>query len=643
MALHPLVFWLAIASPFLAAMCSFIFPKRVSYIVTSSSLLTLALLVANMGIFLEGKSYELGVFTWWALETSNVSFGIMIDPLSMLMGIIVAFISLVIFLYSLDYMKDDDGASRFWFFFGCFESSMLLLIFSNNLIMMLIGWEGVGMSSLFLISHYYRDPKERWLGGPEGFCPFKKPSFCGIKALLTTGVADVFMLAGIFLLFALYGTFNFLELQHLADTSPVNPPLLLLASVLIIIGPLGKSAQFPFQEWLPEAMAGPTPVSALLHSATMVKAGVYLVARLSIFFSILGGIAPLASSSFFLMAIAMGLVTVIMGSLYGCIAIELKKILAYSTISQLGYMFVALGIAGVSGSPLVGMSAALLHLFSHSIFKAGLFLSAGPVIHGTHTPYITHMGSLRKAMPKAFIAMTLSTLSLAALPPLLGFWSKDAILAAVYPVNVIVGLLLSVAAVLTVFYSFRMIWYTFFGPRKVWEGLHKERPLLVAPPLLLGGLTFVLGFFGPQLDAMFHESLHRWLHYEAGYAPAWWVYALTAAAIILGFASAYAYYPRGGEVIKAISSPLLSLEKRLRARPVDRVYEKVSMGTFWVSAKLYTFEIRLDQWSMVLAGWIIKLAKAMSSFQSGDLNRYLSVAATLLLFLLLLLLLVSSL
>jgi NADH-quinone oxidoreductase subunit L len=640
----PLVLWLAIIAPFLAGLSSFILKKRSSYFLTLSSVLSLALLIPNLSIFLEGESYEVGSFIWWPLKSGAVSFGLIVDPLSILMGTIVTFISTLVFLYSIGYMEHKEGASRFWFFMGCFECSMLLLIFSDNLIMMLIGWEGVGLSSFFLISHYYDDPKEKWVGGPDGYTPFAKPSFCGLKALLTTGIADSFMLVGIFLLFTLYGSFNFIELQRLAGVTSVSPPLLLLASALIIIGPLGKSAQFPFQEWLPEAMAGPTPVSALLHSATMVKAGVYLVARLSIFYSLLGAVYPLASSTFFMIATALGLATVIIGSLYGCIAIEMKKILAYSTVSQLGYMFVALGIAGISGNPLLGMAAALFHLISHSIFKSSLFLSAGSIIHGTHTIYITEMGRLRKSMPKAFVAMTLATLSLAALPPFLGFWSKDAILAAVYPVNFIVGILLAAAAILTVFYSMRMIWYTFFGSPKEWLNLHREKTLIMVPPLLLAVLTFILGLFGPQIDLQLNEILRQWLHYEVGYTlGSSMAYISSLTVLIVGLSAAYLLYPRKNSAAKSLSTSLLSVAVFLRDRPFDKAYHSVSRGAIEASRKLYSFEMMLNQLTVALATGTIRLAKALSRYNSGDLNRYLTIAATFLLLLLLLILWVRAL
>jgi NADH-quinone oxidoreductase subunit L len=640
--LDPILLWLALVLPTAAGLASFQLGRKGGYLLTASSFASLAIILTDTGVFLQGLSYTAGEFVWWQLPSGPVTFGLFLDPMSILMGVIVALISSLVFAYSIGYMREEEGQPRFWFFMGCFESSMLLLVFSDSLIMSLVGWEGVGLCSFFLIGHYYKDPRDRWLGGPDGKAPFVKPSICSLKALLTTGLADSLMLIGIMLIYTLYGTFSFRELEALAPVANVNPQLLLVASVFIIIGPLGKSAQFPFHEWLPEAKSGPTPVSALLHSATMVKAGVYLVARLSPFFYALALVSPTSSGSFFLIAAVAGLITAMIGSLYGAISCEMKKVLAYSTISQLGFMMVALGVAGMSGNPLLGLGAALFHLFSHSIFKASLFLGAGSAIHASHTPYITEMGALRKATPKTFIAMLLSALSLAGLPPLMGFWSKDAILAAVYPVNLLVVCLLAVASSLTAFYSARLIWYAFFAPSAGGARVVGEKALIIVPPLILSGLTVALGILGTQIEETIEESLHASLGLSLGHGEGT-VAALifTAFALAAGIGSAYLLYHSKSRPLMAASSYLSGLRSMLMARPIDRVYNGLADALLKASRVAYGFESLLNQGSIALASKTLKAAGGLSSFHAGDLNRYLAVAGVLLLMFLLLMLVVG--
>jgi NADH-quinone oxidoreductase subunit L len=641
--LTPLFIWLAITIPSIAGVLAFAFRKKAGYVVTCLSLATFALIAYNIGDLLEGKVLHLEGFTWWPTPAYKLSFGIIADPLSLLMGLIVSFLSALIFIYSIEYMANEGGKERFWFFMGCFEASMLLLVFSDNFIMSLIGWEGVGLSSFFLIGHYYDDKRDKWIGGPEGQAPFAKPSFCGLKALLVTGLADTFMLMGIMIIYSLYGTFNFLELQEVAATRTVSPVLLLIASIFVILGPLGKSAQFPFQEWLPEAMSGPTPVSALLHSATMVKAGVYMVARLLPFYYIMASIQPAASQSFFIIAVLSGLVTTILGATYGTTAVEAKKVLAYSTMSQIGYMFVALGIAGLSGNPLLGFAAALFFLFAHSIFKASLFLSTGIVVHETHTIYITKMGGLRKVIPKTFIAMSLAALCLAGLPPLIGFWSKDALLAAVYPINVLVAVLAASVAALTAFYSVRFISFIFLGETKNSSYKGSETKLMLGSAMLLASLTLIFGLIGPYLEGAFHEFFHLTFGISGGY-QANTSLALVSSIIFLGLGlgTAYLVYFKRSVAFTNLLAWLRPARNLLCNRPLDRAYYLIVTGTLSVSRGLYSFEKTFERATAILAKDIFRLATSLRRIQGGDLNSYLGIAGFFLLLLMLLLLIMGA-
>jgi len=473
--------------------------------------------------------------TWLTLPGGEpLKFGLLVDPLSVIVCNVVALISFLIVVYSTSYMEGDPGLTRYWFLFLYFIGSMLLLVLSDNLLMTLIGWEGVGVCSYGLIGYYYQDSKERWLGGPP---PTKMypPSHCGMKAFVVTGIGDVFLIAAVFLIYYYAGTFSYAEL---IETAPVwlgemakSPGLVALVAVLFLGGPIGKSAQFPLHEWLPEAMAGPTSVSALIHAATMVKAGVYLVARMSPVFYVGRWVLNLPEAQVYFTAIALvGAFTCFLAATQALVALELKKILAYSTVSQIGYMMLGLGLSGFSEEAYVaGLTAGIYHLASHALFKAALFLSAGSVIHAVHTIYTSEMGGLSKYMPKTYRLMAVATLSLAGVPILSGFWSKDAVfLAALAAGTPLAYVLLGVgvaSAALTLSYSVRFIARTFRGEesshiKHMVEHGHAphEAPLAMWGPIavLVGlftvmGLLATAGLFNPALNPehFLEEQLHH--------------------------------------------------------------------------------------------------------------------------------------
>lgn len=319
------------------------------------------------------------------IPTLNLKLGVLMDPLSVFMANVVAWISLLITIYSLNYMRGDPGLTRYWFFMNLFVGNMLLLVMSDNLLLLFFGWEGVGLASYALIGHWYRDEARHWVGTP-GHETWRvpmtyPPSHCGMKAFLMTRVGDVFLLAATLMVFAYTGTFNFRDLSHniawMGDLAKAG--LLIPTAILFLGGPIGKSAQFPLLEWLPDAMAGPTSVSALIHAATMVKAGVYLVMRLAPIFYL--GLHDYGELVVFFQIVAWaGAFTAFMAATQALVAKEVKKVLAYSTASQIGYMMLALGIAGFTSEFRDGYTAGLFHLLNHAIFKAALFLSAGSLL-----------------------------------------------------------------------------------------------------------------------------------------------------------------------------------------------------------------------------------------------------------------------
>jgi len=447
---------------------------------------------------------DIQITTWISFPGGKpLSVGVLVDPLSILIANVVAFISFLIVVYSVGYMHGDRNLTRYWFFFLFFIGNMLLLVLSDNLLQLLIGWEGVGLCSYGLIGFYYRDEKERWLGGPPPTKMFP-PSHAGMKAFVVTGIGDVLLLASIFIIFNYAGTLNFVELIKSApvwlNLISMTPGLLGLTALLFLGGPIGKSAQFPFHEWLPEAMAGPTSVSALIHAATMVKAGVYLVARMAPVFYIGYWLEGLHEAQVFFIAIAcIGAFTAFLAASQALVALELKKVLAYSTVSQIGYMMLGLGLAGLSeGAFVAGLTASIFHLVSHALFKAALFLCAGSVIHAVETIYMSNMGGLGKHMPITKILMLLATLSLAGIPPLSGFWSKDSVfiagIMAGTPLAMVLYGVAAITALITLVYSIRYIVMTFYGEKsKFVEDLeHHGHHVHEAPSIMWGPIAVLV-------------------------------------------------------------------------------------------------------------------------------------------------------
>lgn len=491
------------------------------------------------GLFTGHTPGEIQLITWLTLPNGTpVEFGVLADPLSIIISNVVAFISFLIIVYSTSYMHGDPHLDRYWFLFLYFIGNMLLLVLANNLLMTLIGWEGVGVCSYGLIGYYYRDAKERWLGGPPP-TEMYPPSHAGMKAFVVTGIGDVFILAAIFILYHYAGTFNYVDLiQHseewLSHMAAV-PGLVGLFGVLFLGGPIGKSAQFPLHEWLPEAMAGPTSVSALIHAATMVKAGVYLVARMSPVFYIGTWHLHLPEAQIYFIAIALvGAFTCFLAASQALVSVELKKILAYSTVSQIGYMMLGLGLAGFSEeSYLSGLTAGVYHLVSHAMFKAALFLGAGSVIHAIHSIYTFDMGGLKKHMPKTYWLMVLATLSLSGVPILSGFWSKDAVfLSALVAGTPLAYALLTVgviSAAMTFAYSIRYISNTFLHEESNYihdmehHGHHvHEAPGVMWVPIAILVILFstvgILGFAGLFNDHLnpelfIEEQMHHTVEY----------------------------------------------------------------------------------------------------------------------------------
>jgi NADH-quinone oxidoreductase subunit L len=420
----------------------------------------------------------------------NVNMGYSVDALSCVMLLVVTTVASMVMIYSIGYMHGDKRYPRYYAYLSLFSASMLTLVIANNILLMFMSWELVGLTSYLLIGFW-----------------FEKPSAmrAAKKAFLVTRVGDVGFLAGLVLLFLHTGSFdlfgptgifeNLNKMQGLMHVGPWMISLSAMAALLLFCGAIGKSAQFPLHVWLPDAMEGPTPVSALIHAATMVAAGVYLVARMyPVFLSDTSGVA--------LQVVAyVGAFTALFAASIGIAQNDIKRVLAYSTVSQLGYMIMALGV--------FGYVAAIFHLMTHAFFKAQLFLGSGSVIHGTGTQDIREMGGLRKKMPWTYWTFLISTLSLCGIPFITaGGWSKEEILTVAWHTNPIVFWAGTLGAFTTSFYMFRLIYKAFHGePRKAEVHAHESPRVMLVPLVILSTLAVVAGFVGTPFKNLFEHNM----------------------------------------------------------------------------------------------------------------------------------------
>lgn len=469
------------------------------------------------------------------ISSLGLKAGVLADPLSIVMSNLVAWISFLIMVYSTGYMHGDKDLTRYWFFMLFFIGSMQLIVVSDNLLMVFFGWEGVGLASYALIGFWYYDRKKDYVGAEGhiagGIAMWASPSHAGMKAFLMTRAGDTMMLAGMFLIFMHAGTFGFKEL--IADPTwakvMAQNNLLVPAAVLLFGGAIGKSAQFPLNEWLLEAMTGPTAVSALIHAATMVKAGVFLVARIGPLFFALAAVGALNVQQFFEVVAWVGAITAFLLATQALVNPEIKKVLAYSTGSQIGYMMMGLGIAGLSSTFVDGYTAGFFHLMSHAMFKASLFMGAGALLHTVGSRFMTDMGGMRKHMRKTYIFMLLASLSLAGAPLITsGFWSKDAIFAAIlqsgYRYSMPLYIIAVVVAIMTAFYTFRMIGMAFFGKESKHieemehkgHHLHEVGPSMWVPFAILAVASIAIGLVGFIFEAQIHSLFSEYLSASFG-------------------------------------------------------------------------------------------------------------------------------
>lgn len=444
----------------------------------------------SVGIFFElgadaNKSHEIFLFDWISAGKLNIPLSFLVDPLSSIMLLIITGVGFLIHIYSIGYMHSDEAFGKFFSYLNLFIFFMLLLVLGSNYIVMFIGWEGVGLCSYLLIGFWYTN---------SSYASAAK------KAFVMNRIGDLGFLLGVFFIFTTFGSVEFSKIfPQAANMLPGNGTIALIA-LLLFIGACGKSAQLPLFTWLPDAMAGPTPVSALIHAATMVTAGIYMIARSNILFDL----APMVQH---IIAIV-GLATAIVAAIIALTQTDIKKVLAYSTVSQLGYMFLGLGVGAYDG--------AFFHVITHAFFKALLFLCAGSVIHALHHEQdMRHMGGLRKKLPVTFLTMLIGTIAIAGLPPFSGFFSKDEILAHVYTHDKLMWAIAVFGAFLTAFYMFRMLFLTFYGKYRgthhAEEKIHESPKSMTIPLIVLAVLSAIGGMIGIPEALGGNHWLSHWL------------------------------------------------------------------------------------------------------------------------------------
>jgi len=446
-------------------------------------------------------------YQWVVLGGRPLTVGFIVDPLSAVMTAMVGVVASLITIYSVGYMEGDPRFSRFFAYLSLFQFSMLFLVLADNFLFIYAGWELVGLCSYLLIGFWFERPAA---------------ARAALKAFVTTRVGDFSMMIGILILFLHTGTLSFSGVFHGIAAGRIGGPLLTLAAILVFGGAVGKSAQIPLHVWLPDAMEGPTPVSALIHAATMVAAGVYLVARTYPLFVQSPGHEALTVVAY------VGGITAIVAATMGVVEDDIKRVLAYSTMSQLGYMLMGLGV--------LGYTAGMFHLITHAFFKALLFLGAGSVIHAVATNNMKEMGGLARAMPVTFWTFLVATLALTGIPPFSGFFSKDAILLAAYAQDRTLWLLGTIGAFVTAFYMGRLTWYTFAGSYRGGGHPHESPTVMTVPLVILGVAAAVLGF----LESPF-ERYVRFPGVEAP-APNAPLLAVSVLVALAGWAAAAAIY-----------------------------------------------------------------------------------------------------
>lgn len=550
------------------------------------------------------KAFEI---TWLHFtEQLTIKLGVLLDPISVMMLVVITTVSLMVHIYSLGYMKGEVGFQRFFAFLSLFSFSMLGLVLATNIFQMYIFWELVGVSSFLLIGFYYQKPSA---------------VAASKKAFIVTRFADLGFLIGILMLSFNTKTFDFLTLT--SETGPaisqtggatfMGLSVISWALIFVFMGGAGKSAMFPLHIWLPDAMEGPTPVSALIHAATMVVAGVYLVARL---FPIYALAAPDA-----LTVVAwVGGISSLFAAIVALTQTDIKRVLAYSTMSQIGYMMLSLGVSGYGGHEGLGFMASNFHLFTHAMFKALLFLGAGAVIHAVQSNDMKDMGGLRKYLPITHATFLIACITIAGVPPFAAFWSKDEILVAAFHHNKILFGIEFLVAGLTAFYMFRLYYSIFWGKDTHYHHTPHESPLVMTIPLMFLAFASIFAGFLPFNELVTSDGLPFEKHID---------FAIAIPSVLIGLAGifiAWVMYRKPTEIPDKVASSVGKLYTwSYRKFYMDEVYLFVTKKIIfnYISRPIAWFDRHVVDGTMNMIGWTTESAsEKIKGLQSGRLQQY---------------------
>jgi NADH-quinone oxidoreductase subunit L len=611
-------FWLIPLVPALGSLILFVFGRRLSRKAVSvlapgavavSFLLSVAAFIELQGLAAEERLIIRPLFTWIAAGRFHAALSFQFDPLSAVMVLVVTCVGFLIHLYSIGYMAGDKGYHRFFAYLNLFMFAMLVLVLASNLVLMFVGWEGVGLCSYLLIGFWFERPSA---------------ASAGKKAFLVNRIGDAGFLLGILFIVLAVGSTEFEAVRNAVGAGALAPGLITLIAILLFVGATGKSAQVPLYVWLPDAMEGPTPVSALIHAATMVTAGVYLVARLNWLYAA----SPAASS---LVAIT-GAVTAVFAATMALTQNDIKRVLAYSTISQLGYMFIGCGVGAAA--------AGIFHLYTHAFFKSLLFLAAGSVIHALSGEQdMRRMGGLRKHLPKTFPVFLVAAIAIAGVPFFSGFFSKDAILTQAFAHgHIVIWALGLIAAIMTAFYMFRLIFLTFYGGERfggeAGHHLHESPGIMTGPLIVLAAFSVVAGYVGlPAVVGARADVFRRFLepvipaaegHLALG--TEWLLILASVTAAAIGIAVAFRLYLQKPDIPPALAARFPGAYKLLVNKYyVDELYGAVVVrplvqGSDWIYRR---FDLKVVDGAVNgSAAATNAFAKILAFLQSGFIKDY---------------------
>jgi NADH-quinone oxidoreductase subunit L len=601
-------FWLLIAIPLASAAILLLSGRRADRwghwlgvaSVGAAFVLGLVYFAGLRGLAGPYRAADLQLFTYLPVGGLKVTFGLLYDPLSAIFVLLITGVGFLIHVYAVGYMAHDPGRRRFFGYFNLFVAAMLTLVLGDNYLIAFIGWEGVGLASYLLIAFWFNRPSA---------------ATAGKKAFIMNRVGDAGFVLAMALMFATFGSVNFADVFN--SVGKAGSSTILLIALLLLLGACGKSGQFPLQAWLPDAMEGPTPVSALIHAATMVTAGVYLIARSNPIFSA----SPTAQT----VVVTVGAFTLLFGAIIGCAKDDIKRVLAWSTVSQIGYMFLGVGLGGVA------YALALIHLLAHGFFKAGLFLGAGSVMHGMNDQIdIRRFGGLWRYMKITWVTFGLAWLAILGIPPLSGYFTKDPIIEAAFNRPGWTGWLFGTAALVgagvTGFYMTRLFLLTFHGPKRWTEDIehpHESPPIMTVPLILLAIGSFAAGglMAGPVVDWL-TPVFNNPGEVEAVHLSEPVVTVLTLLVVLVGAFGAWALFRNGTELVEQPAGPLVTAARRnLYGDAVNEaLFEKP--GLYLTRALVYFDSRGLDGLVNALAATVGGSSGRLRRAQTGFVRTY---------------------